>query len=92
MYGLLSHEDMLRDWKNRIGAAYSCNDQTKERMIILGMLDFLKGKEFLMNLDGSKKHIQLKKIKVKHKLLNRLLWRYAEWMFNRAKGSLDYEK
>ena len=88
MYGLAPKEEMLGRWREHVGMAYAENDHTKERMIILGMLDFLKGKEYILKLDAEKNHNKLCRIKVRSKFVNRLLWRYAKMKYVKVKDRI----
>ena len=74
-----------------ITEAHINNDFLQERMLILGMLSFLKGKAFFMNRDVVLEHIKISKKKIKCRYINSILWRYAVKKFCKVKGRLGYE-
>lgn len=79
IYGLLSEkENVLREWKEKISECHARGDYLKERMIVLGMWDFLKGKEWFMQEDVQKKHKALLKNRMFLRYGNAVLWRVTE--------------
>ncbi len=61
VYGLATSEEMLEQWRNRLASFRDKNDHDGINMTILGMLHFLKGPEWFMNVDGEQLHKRLKR-------------------------------
>lgn len=80
LYGLgKDSKEILDNWKRKITKYHLKNDYVTERMIILGMWDFLKGENYFLKRNVIKEHQKLlKKKKYLLHLSNALLWRLAE--------------
>lgn len=79
IYGFLSEkENVLREWKEKMSECHVRRDYLTERMIILGMWDFLKGEEWFIRENVQKKHEALLKNRRFLKLGNALFWRVTE--------------
>ncbi len=83
MYDMFDAEEAYRQWKQTISACHREKDYRTEYMIILGMLDFLKGTDWLYRLDSAKYHERLKRPKHLYRVRNAFLWRIAEKKYNR---------
>lgn len=76
IYGLLPEKQvMFEEWKKKISEAHVKKDYLTERMMILGMCDFLKGIEWLKNIDSNKFYHKLCKKQYFVQLTNKFLWR-----------------
>lgn len=79
MYGKLPEkEKLLADWKRKITEQHVKGDFFTERMIILGMFDFLTGGLEVSDTRVMKKHQKLLQRRKFLKIKNALLWRLSE--------------
>lgn len=81
LYSDNSSEDILDWWKNKITEQHIQKDFSTEYMIILGMLDYLKGKRYFETHNAQKRNKKLKNIKNIKKVKNSFLRRFTECVF-----------
>ena len=75
MYGInQDYNQIISEWKNKIGYYHARYKYNYEYMGIKGMADYLKGNEWLSRVDSMEYHSNLQK-KKGIKLLNALIWR-----------------
>ena len=75
MYGInQNYNQIISEWKNKIGYYHARHKYNYEYMGIKGMADYLKGNEWLSRVDSMEYHSNLQK-KKGIKLLNALIWR-----------------
>lgn len=82
--------NVLLDWKNRISLYHSEQRWDYEYYAIRGMLDYLKGINWLTEIHPGKYHNRLQKAKIS-RYKNSILWRVAEYRFKkkyRLRGEL----
>ena len=76
LYGFIQNrEDILKNWKDKISLLLIKKDYLAERMVILGMWDFLKGEDWLKKIDSEKYHYTLTRKKYLLRIGNAMLWR-----------------
>lgn len=82
IYGfLLEKENVLREWKEKISECHVRRDYLTERMIILGMWDFLKGEAWFKSVNIEKKHKALLQNRKLLRLGNAVLWRVTKMKY-----------
>ncbi len=74
---------VLEDWERRISSCHVRKDYLTERMVILGMFDFLRGFEWLKKTNGSLIHKKLQKKRYCIKPGNAFLWRITTVLYQR---------
>ena len=77
-------EQIASGWKKIIGYYHAKGEYTYEYMGILGMADYLKGKQWIKDIDSEKYHKRLHGIK-SNKLYNALAWRMVDLKLKRSK-------
>ncbi len=74
---------ILEEWKRKISFYHVRRDYLMERMIILGMFDFLRGSEWLKRVNSSLIHRKLEKKRYCIKQSNAILWRTITVLYRR---------
>ncbi len=81
VYGLTSdHKKTIEDWKNKITRFHVDKDYASEYYTILGMLDYLKGIDYLYKINPEKKHRKLQREYIS-RYKNSILWRIVTLKF-----------
>ena len=80
-YGLMPDSKEVYDrWFSKITEFHVKEDYASEYYTILGMLDYLKGMDYLYRIDPEKKHKKLSHARIS-KLKNSILWRIVKWRY-----------
>ena len=83
LYGILPpSEEVLQRWKETIANYHVKQDWLSEYAVIKAMWDFLKGLDWMKEVDSEANHNKIARAK-SHKLKNVICWRVVEYMFRK---------
>lgn len=94
MYPNRSPDEVLKWWKDKITGQHIQKEYLMEYMMILGMLDYLKGQKYFESHNALKRNLRIKRKKEVKKVENCLLWRLTERIFRSGykKASLTFTR
>lgn len=81
LYNDYSMQEAYNWWISRVNEKHSQKEFEAEYMIILGMLDYLKGVKYFLNYDMYRNNVRIKKKRNIKKIYNSILWRITRVIF-----------
>lgn len=76
-------EEVLYRWKTKLSSCHVRGDYLSERMVMLGMLDYIRSKSGHMNINLQSNHRRISRKRYFVRLTNKFLWRMIEVLYQK---------